>query len=86
LTLDCPNPHELAAFYAALLGVEVGYDSEEFAGLSFGGMSVGFQRAIDYQPPRWPEPGIPQQSHLDFSVPDLDEGEEFSGLWAAKVS
>jgi hypothetical protein len=35
---------------------------------------VGFQRAIDYQPPRWPEPGIPQQSHLDFSVPDLDEG------------
>jgi hypothetical protein len=28
VTLDCPNPHELAAFYAALLGVEVGWLGE----------------------------------------------------------
>ena len=47
---------------------------------------MGFQRAIDYQPPTWPEPAIPQQSHLDFSVPDLDEGEEFARSLGATLA
>ncbi|MDT7843350.1 VOC family protein [Streptomyces justiciae] len=28
-----------------------------------------------HRPPRWPDQTVPQQSHLDFTVDDLDEAE-----------
>ncbi|WP_160150243.1 VOC family protein [Nonomuraea solani] len=31
--------------------------------------------APGHQPPRWPDPGRPQQIHLDLDVADLDEAE-----------
>lgn len=77
--LDCPDPRELAAFYGEITGWEIEPDSDdEWVTLSppdGGGIQLAFQRADEYAPPKWPGAEAPQQAHLDFYVPDLDEGE-----------
>ncbi|MGO9342853.1 MAG: VOC family protein [Acidimicrobiales bacterium] len=75
VSLDCPDPHELAAFYARLLGVEVAFDSENFSALKLDGVWLSMQRVSDHRAPSWPGPETPQQIHLDFAVDDLDVGE-----------
>jgi catechol 2,3-dioxygenase-like lactoylglutathione lyase family enzyme len=72
--LDCPEPEELAEFYAELLGLPVTYRSADFAVVSGGTTTSGlaFQRAPDHQPPRWPDPRYPQQVHVDVMVDDLE--------------
>jgi catechol 2,3-dioxygenase-like lactoylglutathione lyase family enzyme len=71
--LDCPEPEELAAFYAALLGLPVTYRDEDFAVVATSDRASGlaFQRAPDHVRPTWPEPGVPQQIHLDVMVEDV---------------
>ena len=78
VVLDCQDPHKLASFYGELTGWTVEYDSEpEWVTLrSPTGLRLCFQMAPDHVPPMWPDPSAPQQVHLDFSVPDLDEAEE----------
>ena len=34
-----------------------------------------FQVTPDHEPPRWPDPGFPQQVHLDITVRDIAEAE-----------
>jgi catechol 2,3-dioxygenase-like lactoylglutathione lyase family enzyme len=75
VSLDCPDPHPLAEFYARLLGVEVAFDSENFSAVKLDGLWLSMQRVTDHRPPTWPAPGTPQQIHLDFAVDDLDTGE-----------
>jgi catechol 2,3-dioxygenase-like lactoylglutathione lyase family enzyme len=77
VSLDCPDPQALARFYATLLGVEVAFDSESFAAVRLENIWLSMQRIEDYRPPAWPDGGVPQQVHLDFSVADLEiaEGE-----------
>ncbi|AQA09562.1 VOC family protein [Streptomyces malaysiensis] len=77
ITLDCPDPLVLAAFYQQATGLEPHPESDaDFAGLiRDGGIAIGFQRVDDYRPPRWPEQTVPQQFHLDFAVEDLDAAE-----------
>ncbi|MDQ0947200.1 catechol 2,3-dioxygenase-like lactoylglutathione lyase family enzyme [Streptomyces phaeochromogenes] len=77
ITLDCPDPPALAAFYQQATGLEPHPKSDaDFAALTFGnGLSIGFQRVDDHQAPRWPDQTVPQQFHLDFAVDDLDEAE-----------
>lgn len=59
-TLDCPNPGELASFYAQLLNLQFDgpveddwavlcTDREQTPKLAFCGVK-------NYQPPRWPDP------------------------------
>ena len=73
---DCPNPRQLADFYAAITGWEVERDDGEWVQLrSGGGATLAFQRAADHQPPVWPSADRPQQAHPDFDVDDLDSGE-----------
>ncbi|WP_031170822.1 VOC family protein [Streptomyces durhamensis] len=77
ITLDCPDPEALVAFYAQAtgLGIHPGSD-RDFAGLDGDdGLFIGFQRVDGYQAPRWPDQTVPQQIHLDFEVDDLDQGE-----------
>lgn len=76
---DCPEPLQLARFYAAVLGGTVNRPDrrwtldEEWATLHTpSGLVLAFQRVADQRPPRWPDPAQPQQFHLDFGVPDLD--------------
>lgn len=80
-TLDCPDPHELAKFYAALLGWDLPYSDEEYAVIAPPGISQGaypgitFQRNPEYIPPVWPaSPQAQQQmAHIDFAVNDLEQ-------------
>lgn len=77
ITLDCPDPLALLAFYQQATGLEPHPKSDaDFAGITReDGLFIGFQRVEDYRAPRWPAQTVPQQFHLDFSVPDLDEAE-----------
>lgn len=66
----------LADFYHELTGLAVTFSSE--AGAAVGGQdgsALNFQRVADYQAPKWPGQDVPQQFHLDFTAPDLDEAE-----------
>jgi len=74
-TIDAADAGALAHFYAALMGMEVGYEGPEGALITGNGKSVMFQQISDYNPPRWPDPAYPQQAHLDIAVDDLDAGE-----------
>jgi catechol 2,3-dioxygenase-like lactoylglutathione lyase family enzyme len=82
VVLDCPDPRALARFYAELLGGEIvdgdGEDDDwtEIA-LPFTDRRpiLAFQRVADYHAPEWPGQAVPQQSHLDVKVDDLDDGE-----------
>ncbi len=73
VVLDCPDPQALANFYSAVLGWEVVDATADWATLRGGiGAGMAFQRANDYVAPSWPDGDIPQQSHFDFEVPELD--------------
>lgn len=76
ITLDCPDPPALAAFYQQATGLEPHPKSNaEFAGLNReDGHFIGFQRVDGYQAPRWPGQTVPQQLHICFEAEeDLDE-------------
>ncbi|MFE0800743.1 VOC family protein [Streptomyces sp. NPDC058812] len=77
ITLDCPDPPALAAFYQRATGLEPHPNSDaDFAGLNRAdGLFIGFQRVDDYRAPLWPGQSVPQQLHLCFYVADLDEAE-----------
>ncbi|MYY03298.1 MULTISPECIES: VOC family protein [unclassified Streptomyces] len=78
ITLDCPDPPALAAFYQQATGFEPHPKSDaEFAGLNReDGLFIGFQRVEDYRAPSWPGQIVPQQLHICFKVREsLDEAE-----------
>ena len=94
LTLDCRDPHELAKFYAALLGWEIPFYDGEYACVGAPGAKQGaypgimFQRNPAYKPPVWPlEPDAQQQmAHIDFAVNDLGKAVEHAIHCGATVS
>lgn len=75
LILDCPDPRALAAFYSALLGQPVTYDSDDFVVVAESDTTSGlaFQLAPGHLAPTWPLPGISQQMHLDIMVENVAE-------------
>jgi len=77
ITLDCPDPLALAAFYQQATGFEPHPRSDaDFAGLNRDdGLFMGFQRVADYRAPTWPDQIVPQQLHICFTVEDLNEAE-----------
>lgn len=78
ITLDCPDPPALAAFYQQATGFEPHPKSDaDFAGLiRADGLFIGFQRVADHRAPSWPDQVVPQQLHLCFKVAEsLDEAE-----------
>jgi catechol 2,3-dioxygenase-like lactoylglutathione lyase family enzyme len=76
--IDCPDPRGLAAFYAAVLGMRVNEDSDDWVviGLKPGARQLAFQRASTWVRPRWPDPEHPQQLHIDIRVDDVDAAEQ----------
>ncbi|MFD9209088.1 VOC family protein [Streptomyces sioyaensis] len=83
VVLDCSDPAELATFYQSLLGGTVNQQDkrwaldDDWATLHTpSGLVLAFQRAVDSQPPLWPDPSRPQQFHLDFGVVDLGRAQE----------
>ncbi|MEQ6902782.1 VOC family protein [Nocardioides sp. YIM 152588] len=77
VVLDCPDPAELSAFYAGLLGWRAEVDEDGgWATASDGDRGVlHFQRVDDFRAPEWPGQERPQQLHLDVDVADLDAAE-----------
>ena len=75
---DCPDPRALAAFYAAVLGMRVNEDSEDWVviGSEPGARQLAFQRVARWNPPDRPDPQRPQQLHLDIRVDDVDAAEQ----------
>src|SRR5262245_402696 len=77
VALDCPDAMALAGFYGQITGWPLHKNSDDsWAQLDTGReWTLAFQRVDDYRAPAWPGQEVPQQYHLDFDVPDLDEGE-----------
>ncbi|MCW0212204.1 MAG: VOC family protein [Pseudonocardia sp.] len=80
VALDCPDPLGLARFYSSITGWPVAPEDPAEADwveldAGEGAVTIAFQQVTDFSPPVWPGSEHPQQLHLDFTVPDLDEGE-----------
>ena len=76
VVLDTPEPRKLAEFYCALLGWRIVREDDDWVTIrGDSSASMAFQLAPDLVPPTWPDPAIPQQSHLDVTVADLDIAE-----------
>src|SRR6476646_8636402 len=87
VVLDTTDPRGLAEFYRQLLGYRYRVGDEPPAdgapdptGASWlvlldpAGLSrLCFQGVDRLPPPTWPADGVPQQLHLDLSVPNADE-------------
>jgi catechol 2,3-dioxygenase-like lactoylglutathione lyase family enzyme len=80
--LDCTNPRELAEFYRLLLGFEYrpGDDVPDPAGDEWlvlrdrdGRPQLAFQHVAELPPATWPGDSVPQQLHLDLTVPTVAE-------------
>jgi len=74
--IDCPDAHEMAEFYARMLGWEVTFREPDYVLMRdpTGGTGLSFQAETWYRAPTWPEqPGAQDKMiHLDFQVDDLD--------------
>jgi catechol 2,3-dioxygenase-like lactoylglutathione lyase family enzyme len=76
--LDCTDPRLLAEFYRRLLGLEYRPGDEPSGDItdadwlvlvgSDGRRRLAFQQVDELPETTWPEPGVPQQMHLDTTV------------------
>jgi catechol 2,3-dioxygenase-like lactoylglutathione lyase family enzyme len=85
--LDCADPRATAEFYRQLFGLEYrpgdevppegepDENGQDWLVLRMpnGDRSLAFQKADDVAGTTWPDPGVPQQMHLDTSVPSVAE-------------
>ncbi|MFI8092036.1 VOC family protein [Streptomyces sp. NPDC086080] len=82
VVVDCPDPRELAVFYAALGGGTPVEEDADWVVLQIpAGPRLAFQRAPGYASPDWPRAGHgSQQFHLDFDAgntwEEIDAAEE----------
>ena len=81
VSIDCPDPLALSAFYRDVTGWTVAFESDTFVALSGPSVWLTLQKVDDYRSPTWPAPDVPKQLHLDFAVSDLDAAE--AGVLAA---
>ncbi len=80
IVLDGTDVRKLAEFHRRLFGLTYRPGDEEDNGQDWlvlqnprGGPQLAFQQVDKLPAATWPEPGIPQQLHLDTCVPDVDE-------------
>src|SRR5699024_9709499 len=81
--LDTADVHGLADFYRRLLGWEFApgngpedVEADEWQIIRGGGQMLAFQYAREVPRSTWPDPQVPQQLHLDFTVATTAELEE----------
>jgi predicted enzyme related to lactoylglutathione lyase len=76
VVLDCRDPHQMAAFYAEMLGGKSDAEDESWVVVTDqAGRRLAFQRSPAHEPPQFPDPRGSQQFHLDLQVDDVDEAE-----------
>lgn len=80
VVLDCLDARRLAEFYRALLDLEYrpgdeprapGEPEPDWLVLRGAGVALAFQQVGALPEATWPEGPVPQQLHLDLSVPDV---------------
>jgi hypothetical protein len=84
--LDCEHPRQLAEFYRKMLGYAYRAGDEPPADRRedpepdwlvllkpSGERALAFQQVDELPETTWPEPGVPQQMHLDLSVPSREQ-------------
>jgi len=78
ISLDCPDPDLLTAFYSRLLGLEEAFATPDrgVVALSGAGPMLTLMRVDRYVPPSWPGGPQHQQFHLDVAVEDLESAAE----------
>jgi catechol 2,3-dioxygenase-like lactoylglutathione lyase family enzyme len=80
VVFDCFSPRALATFYQELLGMHTRkQDSSDRVVIARDDGStpmLAFQHALQFTPPRWPDPMYPQQVHLDLHVDDGKAAQE----------
>ncbi|MFD9932088.1 VOC family protein [Streptomyces massasporeus] len=82
VVVDCPEPRELARFYAGVGGGTPEDDDPDWVVLRVpGGPRLAFQRSPGYTAPEWPRADRnAQQFHLDFDAgstwDEIDAAEE----------
>ncbi|MEU0539889.1 VOC family protein [Nocardia sp. NPDC005978] len=75
IALDSDDPQGLAAFYRALLGFDLYYESDDLIVLQGEHMMLTVERVAGHRRPDWPSGEVPKQMHLDLFVSDLDASE-----------
>jgi catechol-2,3-dioxygenase len=75
VTLDCPDPARLAAFYADIIGGKVTTIDDQWASVQGPNGRIDFQTVPGYTPPAWPDPTSSIMMHLDFLVEDRTAAE-----------
>ncbi|NUT32490.1 MAG: VOC family protein [Hamadaea sp.] len=84
--IDCPDAAALATFYAAMLDWKAEIRDDWADIRADNGQCISFQQVESYKPPTWPTQEVPQQTHLDVIVDDLDVAEaEVLQLGATKA-
>ncbi|NMF28285.1 VOC family protein [Cellulosimicrobium aquatile] len=87
VVLDTTDARALAEFYRGLFGLEYRAGDEPPAAgepdpdgadwlvlrAAPGGVQLAFQQVGTLSPSTWPDDGVPQQLHLDCTVPDVAE-------------
>jgi hypothetical protein len=79
VVLDGTDVRALAEFYRRLFGLVYRPGDEDEQGQDWlvltnpGGLQLAFQQVTDLPTSTWPAPGIPQQLHLDTTVPSSAE-------------
>ena len=80
VVLDCVDARRLAEFYRALLDLHYrpgdeprgpGEPEADWLVLRGAGVALAFQQVAALPEATWPEGPVPQQLHLDLSVPDV---------------
>ncbi len=72
VSMDCNDPVELGAFWAAMLGGEINLTSPTTVIVRTDWVWLAALRIPDYIAPTWPEADVPKQIHLDLAVADLE--------------
>lgn len=85
MVLDTPDPRGLAEFYRQLFGLRYRDGDEapapgapdpkggDWLVLQGDGIRLAFQFVDKLPRPTWPDSAVPQQLHLDTTVPDIQE-------------
>jgi len=82
ISLDCPDPALLAAFYGKVLGGRTLWTKADSAGVEASGVVLIAQRVSDYVPPTWPGTSV---VHLDLAAGlDLEASVAFAVASGAK--
>jgi hypothetical protein len=76
ITVDCPDPAALAAFYQAAAGAEAVRGDADSAWARMAGTLWIFRKVADFRAPTWPSSEVPMQVHMEFSVDELEPAAE----------